>query len=160
MLFLLICLEKENNLSFSNVEENIIKESLGKDLISIKEHCGDLFLTAKTSSITRIMTILYADINLGFRILIDAFAVDMLRQKGKFEVYYQVYSAQLKRRLFVILEIGEHELVPSLSMVFKNIIWYEREIFDMFGIKFSDHPDLRRILTSPMNDVFPLKKEA
>ncbi len=146
-------------MSFSKVEESIIKESLGKDLINMQKHSGDLFLSAKISSITRIMTILYADVNLKFRILIDAFAVDMLRQKSKFEIYYQIYSIQLKKRLFIMIEIGEYELVPSLSIIFKNVVWYEREIFDMFGIKFLDHPDLRKILTMSTNDVFPLKKK-
>lgn len=127
-------------------------------MVGLQEHSGDLFLLARSSSIVRVATILYADPNLEFRILLDAFAIDMIKQKNKFEIYYQLYSNKLNRSVFIVVDVGEFEAISSLSIVFKNVSWYEREIFDMFGIMFSGHPDMRRILISSATDKFPLKK--
>lgn len=145
-------------MGFSKSEENNIKTILGTDMLRMVENSGDLYLIVKTSSIVRVATILYTNITLEFKMLLDAFAVDMTKQINKFEIYYQLYSNKLKRYIFIVIAIEEYENVPSLSIVFKNISWYEREIFDMFGIIFTNHSDLRRILSKSDTNGFLLKK--
>lgn len=146
-------------MSFSRFEEKHIQNLLGNDVVSLTEKTGDLFVITRGSALVRVATILYSDPELEFKSLIDALAIDMLFQKNKFEIYYQLYSDKIRRHLFLGVEISEFETVPSLSLVFKSASWYEREIFDMFGILFSNHNNLRRILTSPESQGFSLKKD-
>ncbi len=146
-------------MSFSVFEKNIITKLLGKDLIGISQSFGNIFLYTRASSIVRVITILYTNNELSFNTLIDAFAVDMLKHKNKFEVYYHIYSRILKEHLFIVVDIERNEYIPSLSIVFKNIAWYEREMFDMFGIMFAGHQDIRRILNKHDAIGFELRKD-
>ncbi|MDR0553069.1 MAG: NADH-quinone oxidoreductase subunit C [Holosporales bacterium] len=129
-----------------NVEKNIIRASLGNDLISIIDHCEHTHIRVPPNSVIRISTMLSSNDDLLFSTLMDSFAVDMTdkEEENKFELYYHLYSKKLNKRIFITTEIG-NEAIHSLTVVFENINWYEREMFDMFGIKFSRHPDLRAI---------------
>lgn len=123
------------------------------------EKAGDLFLEIIPSSIVRVSTMLCAHEDMGFKTLMDAFVVDNLSSLGKFSIYYQLYSHDIKERLFIEIGIENQEQALSLSIVFSNVVWYEREIFDLFGIVFINNPDLRRILNPHDYNEFPLRKE-
>ncbi|MDR1391563.1 MAG: NADH-quinone oxidoreductase subunit C [Holosporales bacterium] len=93
-----------------------------------------------------------------FSTLTDCFAVDFLKQKERFSIFYQLHSYKIARSIFIMTDIRKDEKMQSVTTVFENANWYEREIFDMFGIEFHDHPDMRRILTLNSEGMFPLRK--
>jgi len=95
-----------------------------------------------------------------FAQLSDLTAVDYLGRTPRFEVIYQLYSIALGHRLRVKVPVPEADpVVPSASGVWKSAMWAEREAFDMFGIRFAGHPDLRRILMYPEFEGYPLRKD-
>jgi NADH-quinone oxidoreductase subunit C len=90
---------------------------------------------------------------------IDGFGVDYPGRMKRFEVHYQWLSLEHNLRLWMVVDLAEDEAVPSLSSLYPAALWYEREIWDMYGILFEDHPDLRRILTDYGFDGHPLRKD-
>ena len=105
--------------------------------------------------------ILKEDPQLDFNFLMDITAVDYLGKKTpRFEVVYQMYSLSHNRGLRVKVALGEEELeVPSLTSLWKSADWLEREAWDMFGVRFQGHPDLRRILLYDEFQGHPLRKD-
>ena len=91
--------------------------------------------------------------------LIDVTAVDYINKKRRFKLVYNLLSLKLNRRLQVHVEASELSLIPSITELYPNSAWYEREVWDMFGIFFTNHPDLRRILTDYGFEGFPLRKD-
>lgn len=96
---------------------------------------------------------------LRFTILTDLFAADFPERKQRFEVVYSLLSLKLNKRILLKIEVAEDEAVDSLTSVYNAACWYEREIFDMFGIDFTNSPDLRRILTDYGFKGHPLRKD-
>lgn len=100
------------------------------------------------------------DKSLSFKTLLDVFGADLLGLRHpRFEVIYNLLSYKLNNRITVKIAIEEHEDVPSATPLFSSAGWFEREVFDMYGIKFSNHPDLRRILTDYDFEGYPLRKD-
>jgi NADH-quinone oxidoreductase subunit C len=123
---------------------------------------GQLILTVKRDEIARIMTVLRDDPRCLFKVMVDLCGVDYPDRPERFEVVYNLLSLKLNHRIRVKVATGEEGLVPSITGVFSTAGWFEREAWDLFGIYFSGHPDLRRILTDygfeghPMRKDFPL----
>lgn len=100
------------------------------------------------------------DPTFAFNMLSDLTAVDFLGREPRFEVVYHLYSLPLNHRLRVKIRVPEDDAcVPSLSSLWKSANWLEREVWDMFGIRFTDHPDLRRILMYEEFRGHPLRKD-
>lgn len=99
------------------------------------------------------------DPELKFVILTDLFTADFPEREKRFEVVYNLLSLKLNKRILLKLDVAEGESVESLTPVYNSAGWYEREIFDMFGIRFSNSPDLRRILTDYGFKGHPLRKD-
>ncbi|NDB82572.1 MAG: NADH-quinone oxidoreductase subunit C [Alphaproteobacteria bacterium] len=97
--------------------------------------------------------------DLRFTILTDLFAVDFPEKPKRFEIVYNLLSLQNNTRIIVKAFTADREHMPSISKVFSASIWYEREIFDMFGVRFDGNPDLRRILTDYGFTGHPLRKD-
>jgi len=96
----------------------------------------------------------------GYRLLVDICGADYpQREEERFEVVYHVYSLERNRRVRLKVRVPEGEDVPSVTSVWRGADWCEREIFDMFGIVFSDHPDMTRILTWEGFNGHPLRKD-
>lgn len=102
---------------------------------------------------------LHDDPHLDFKMLIDITAVDWPSSSERFEVVYHFLSLHLNHRVRVILSVAEGQTVPSLTDQFPCANWFEREVFDMFGIGFDRHPDMRRILTDYGFEGHPLRKD-
>ena len=106
-------------------------------------------------------TILYLKTNdkCRFKQLIDITAVDYPNKEKRFSIVYLLLSHENNLRTQVILNIDEKTSVPSITKIFPSANWMEREVFDMYGISFKDHPDLRRILTDYGFEGYPLRKD-
>ena len=108
-----------------------------------------------------ISTILFLKTNekCRFRQLIDITAVDYPQDEKRFKVVYLLLSHEKNLRIIINIKIDEKIIVPSITKIFPSANWMEREVFDMYGISFKDHPDLRRILTDYGFNGYPLRKD-
>ena len=97
--------------------------------------------------------------NTKFRQLIDITVVDYPEKSQRFKIVYLFLSHEFNQRIILSYEIGENEVIPSLTSVFPSANWMEREVFDMYGVNFKGHPDLRRILTDYGFEGHPLRKD-
>lgn len=119
----------------------------------------NLILFSSTDNLIYNINILKRNNNFKFRQLIDILGIDYPQKEKRFEVVYLFLSHENNFRISVKINIDEHEIVPTLTNIFPSANWQEREVFDMFGIKFADHPDLRRILTDYEFEGYPLRKD-
>ena len=108
-----------------------------------------------------ISTILFLKTNekCKFRQLIDITAVDYPKKEKRFKIIYLLLSHENNFRIIINTHIDEKAIVPSITKIFPSANWMEREVFDMYGINFKDHPDLRRILTDYNFEGYPLRKD-
>jgi len=120
---------------------------------------NELMVWTTPAQIVRLLTFLRDDSNCLFKLLVDICGVDYPERERRFDVVYNLLSLKHNHRIRVKLETGEDEPVPSVSGVFKAASWFEREAWDLYGILFSDHPDLRRILTDYGFEGHPLRKD-
>jgi NADH-quinone oxidoreductase subunit C len=139
------------------VTSALLGEALGTEIVH-----GQLIVRAKRESIVRIMTFLRDDPKCLFKVMVDLCGVDYPDRPERFEVVYNLLSLKLNQRIRVKVTSDEESLVPSITGVYSAAGWFEREAWDLYGIYFADHPDLRRILTDygfeghPMRKDFPL----
>jgi NADH-quinone oxidoreductase subunit C len=120
---------------------------------------GELTLTAQAADIVRVLTFLRDDETCRFVCFIDICGVDHPEREARFDVVYHLLSPYKNRRIRVKVETDEETPVPSVIPVFPAANWYERETFDLYGVLFSGHPDLRRILTDYGFSGHPLRKD-
>ncbi len=124
------------------------------------EQTGDTCaVIAGKDALRDVLIFLKTDEALGFTMMTDLFAVDRYGSDPRFEVVYLLNSLQLKERLVVKVRVADGEPVPTVSDLWRAADWLEREAYDMFGISFENHPDLRRILSVEDFDGYPLRKD-
>ena len=143
----LIDLEKKIN---SELTTKINKSQIKHNQICIeinKENLIDVILFIKTNKDTK------------FRQLIDLTVVDYPENVQRFKVVYLFLSHEFNQRMLLSYYINENEVIPSITSIFPAANWMEREVFDMYGVNFKDHPDLRRILTDYGFEGHPLRKD-
>ena len=143
----LIELEKKIN---SELTTKIDKSKITHNQLYLdidKEDLLDVTLFLKTNKDTK------------FRQLIDITAVDYPEEPQRFKIVYLLLSHEFNQRLILRYRINENEVINSLTSIFPSANWMEREVFDMYGINFKDHPDLRRILTDYGFEGHPLRKD-
>jgi NADH-quinone oxidoreductase subunit C len=138
---------------------DLLDDVLGPDLITFNHAYHEATVRVYAASITRVLTLLRDHHECYFKQLIDITAVDYPQRPQRFEVVYHVLSHQENQRLRVKIDIDEGCTIPSITPVFECANWYEREVWDMFGIIFSEHPDMRRILTDYSFSGHPLRKD-
>lgn len=120
---------------------------------------GELTLDVRADQTAAVITFLRDDPRCRFTTLIDLCGVDYPEREKRFEVVYHLLSMHLNQRIRIRTQTDANTSVPSISGVYPCADWYEREAFDMYGILFSNHPDLRRILTDYNFEGFPLRKD-
>ncbi|WP_425418674.1 NADH-quinone oxidoreductase subunit C [Oricola indica] len=120
---------------------------------------GELTITTGIGSLIELLTALRDDVQLKFVSFIDVTAVDYPGRERRFDVVYHLMSPTLNQRLRVKLETDEDTAVPSAVGVYPGANWFERETYDMYGVLFSGHPDLRRLLTDYGFEGHPLRKD-
>ena len=147
--------------SLSDLEKKINSELTTKINVSKISH-EQLYLNIDNEDLLDVILFLKININTKFKQLIDITAVDYPEKDRRFKLVYLLLSHEFNFRILIDFFINENEIATSLTSVFPSSNWMEREVFDMYGIKFKDHPDLRRILTDygfvghPLRKDFPL----
>ena len=136
-----------------------ISSTLGDVLTASAIARGELTLQIQASAIARVLTYLRDDPNCQFKLLVDVCGADYPEREQRFEVVYHLLSPRQNQRIRVKVSTDETTPVPSVTDVFSSALWYERETWDMYGIHFSDHPDLRRLLTDYGFEGHPLRKD-
>ncbi len=120
---------------------------------------GELILYVKSDKIVDVLAFLQDDSQCQFKTLVDIAGVDYPQRELRFDVVYQLLSYKFNKRIRVKTATDEGVPIPSVVSIFPNAGWYEREIWDLYGVFFSDNPDLRRILTDYGFDGHPLRKD-
>lgn len=137
-----------------------LKAQFADSIISINEYRGELTVVVKTSDIMRVCQFLRDDEELQFDSLRDICGTDYSRPDDRFEVVYNIYSLKNNFRLRLKVRVDEaHSHVPTVIPVWSGANWYERETYDMYGIVFDEHPDLRRIYMPEEFEHYPLRKD-
>ena len=141
-----------------NIEKKINSELTTKINSSEIKH-DQIYITIDSEDISDVILFLKVNENTKFRQLIDITAVDYPNEEKRFKVVYLFLSHEYNVRIIINCSINENEKIPSITNIFPSANWMEREVFDMYGISFNDHPDLRRILTDYGFEGHPLRKD-
>ncbi len=147
-----------------------MSEALSELSSYLREMRGDLFADASIShgelnviatpeTILALLTFLHDDARCGFVSMIDICGVDWPQREKRFDVVYHLLSPKQNLRIRVKVAVADGESVPSATAVYQGAEWFEREAWDMYGIPFSGHPDLRRLLTDYGFEGHPLRKD-
>jgi NADH-quinone oxidoreductase subunit C len=139
--------------------EKKINSELTTKINDSKVSHNQIYLKIDHEDLLDVVTFLKTNNDTKFRQLTDITAVDYPEKSKRFKMVYLFLSHQFNQRIIISFFINENELVSSLIKIFPSANWMEREVFDMYGIKFKDHPDLRRILTDYNFEGFPLRKD-
>ena len=139
-----------------------LREQFDEDLLEVKLWRNETTIVLRLQGLARICRFLRDDPDLAFDLLADVTAVDRLllpEASPRLEVVYHLYSIPHHRRLRLKVRVGEDQAVPTVTGVWETANWHEREVYDLFGVRFEGHPDLRRILMPDDWEGHPLRKD-
>ncbi|WVT74476.1 NADH-quinone oxidoreductase subunit C [Sinorhizobium chiapasense] len=136
-----------------------LRETRGALISDASLNYGELTLTTTAANVIALLTFLRDDVQCAFVNLVDVCGVDWPQRPDRFDVVYHLLSPRQNLRVRVKVSTGENEPVPSATPVYPGADWFEREAYDMYGILFTGHPDLRRILTDYGFEGYPLRKD-
>ena len=145
-------------INLTDLEKKINSELTTKIKKSEIRH-DQLYINIDSENLIDVTLFIKNNENTKFRQLIDITAVDYPEKTQRFKVVYLFLSHEFNQRIILSYLIGENEVIPSLTSIYPAANWMEREVFDMYGVKFKDHPDLRRILTDYGFEGHPLRKD-
>ena len=139
--------------------EKILNSELNTKINNSKIEHNQLDISIDQEDLLDVITFLKTNKNTKFRQLIDITAVDYPENAKRFKLVYLLLSHEFNNRIKINYSVSENEIINSIVKIFPSANWMEREVFDMYGIKFKDHPDLRRILTDYNFEGHPLRKD-
>ena len=139
--------------------ERTVNSGLTTAIKSSVVEFNTLYIDIDTEDLSSTILFLKTNNKCRFKQLIDITAVDYPEKEKRFKIVYLLLSHENNLRIVIKTNIDEKEIVPSVTKIFPSANWMEREIFDMYGISFKDHPDLRRILTDYEFEGYPLRKD-
>ena len=145
-------------ISLIDLEKKINSELTTKIKKSEIKH-DQLYINIDSEDLINVTLFIKSNENTKFRQLIDVTVVDYPENTQRFKVVYLFLSHEFNQRIILSYFISENEVIPSLTSIYPAANWMEREVFDMYGVKFKDHPDLRRILTDYGFEGHPLRKD-
>ena len=138
---------------------NALKSAIPRAVTGVKFAFGELTVTVKAEAILDVLTHLRDAPDCLFKSFIDISGVDYPSREKRFDVVYHLLSPKYNRRVRVKVEVDERTPVASAIGIFPAADWFEREVYDLYGVLFSGHPDLRRILTDYGFEGHPLRKD-
>ncbi|MFV0321034.1 MAG: NADH-quinone oxidoreductase subunit C [Alphaproteobacteria bacterium] len=136
-----------------------IKSELGATLLDWHFAQDELVIIVPVTEIHKVMTFLHEDNTCFFEQMMDVTAVDYLERDPRFDIVYNLLSLKYNHRIRVKASLNEETPIPTVTNIWKCANWWEREVWDMFGLVFEGHPDLRRILTDYGFEGHPLRKD-
>ena len=139
--------------------EKKINSQLTTKINHSKINHNQLYINIDTEDILEVIIFLKTNNEIKFKQLIDLTAVDYTENDRRFKLVYLLLTHEFNQRIIIDCFVNENEIVPTITSIFPSANWMEREIFDMYGIKFKNHPDLRRILTDYGFEGHPLRKD-
>jgi len=139
--------------------EKTVNSGLATAIKQSEINFGQLFINIDIDDLSTAILFLKTNDKCKFRQLIDITAVDYPEREKRFKIIYLLLSHENNLRIIININIDEKAIVPSITKIFPSANWMEREVFDMYGISFRDHPDLRRILTDYGFQGHPLRKD-
>ena len=139
--------------------EKLINGELSSKILGSEINFGELLIKTSVSEIQDVLKFLKIDSRFKFKQLIDIAAIDYPNDDKRFELVYLLLSIENNFRVKISIKLETNEKIPSIVKIFPSANWMEREIFDMYGVKFTNHPDLRRILTDYNFKGHPLRKD-
>ncbi len=139
--------------------EKVINSELASKIVCSKINHNQIFINIEYNNLIEVLLFLKTNSITKFRQLIEITAVDYPENDKRFKMVYLLLSHETNSRIIIEYFIREGEIVPSVTSIFPSANWMEREVFDMYGIEFKDHPDLRRILTDYNFKGHPLRKD-
>ena len=139
--------------------EKIINSELASRIVSSKIKHNQILITIEDNDLIEVLLFLKSNSVTKFRQLIEITAVDYPEKSKRFRMVYLLLSHETNSRIVIEYNIKEGEIVPSITSIYPSANWMEREVFDMYGIEFKNHPDLRRILTDYNFKGHPLRKD-
>ena len=139
--------------------EKKINSQLTTKINHSKINHNQLYINIDSEDILEVIIFLKTNSETKFKQLIDLTAVDYIENDRRFKLVYLLLTHEFNQRIIIDCFVNENEIVPTITSIFPSANWMEREIFDMYGIKFKNHPDLRRILTDYGFEGHPLRKD-
>ena len=139
--------------------EKKINSELGTKINSSEIKHNQLYLEIDSEDLIDVVLFVKTNKDTKFRQLIDITVVDYPERSKRFKIVYLFLSHEFNQRMILSYDISENEVISSLTSIFPSANWMEREVFDMYGVNFKDHPDLRRILTDYGFEGHPLRKD-
>jgi NADH-quinone oxidoreductase subunit C len=138
---------------------DLLEATRPSEVLQVEEVVGELIVWTSKTGLPVLLKHLRDDQNLKFQQLLDITAVDYPSREERFEVVYNLLSLIHNQRIRVKVSAGEEDTLPSVVSLFPSAGWMEREVWDLYGLYFADHPDLRRILTDYGFEGHPLRKD-
>ena len=139
--------------------EKKINSELGTKINSSEIKHNQIYLEIDSEDLIDVVLFVKTNKDTKFRQLIDITVVDYPERSKRFKIVYLFLSHEFNQRMILSYDISENEVISSLTSIFPSANWMEREVFDMYGVSFKDHPDLRRILTDYGFKGHPLRKD-
>ena len=139
--------------------ERTVNSSLTIAVKKSEINFDQLYIDIDVENLISIILFLKTNEKCKFRQLIDITAVDYPQRDKRFKLVYLLLSHENNLRVIINIDIDEKKIIPSITKIFPSANWMEREVFDMYGVSFEDHPDLRRILTDYGFEGYPLRKD-
>ncbi len=139
--------------------ENIVNSELTSKIEKSTKDFDELLIETKIEELINVITFLKSNDKCKFRQLIDIAGVDFPEEEKRFKLIYLLLSHENNLRIKISINFEISEQIPSITKIFPSANWMEREVFDMYGVKFKNHPDLRRILTDYNFKGHPLRKD-
>jgi NADH-quinone oxidoreductase subunit C len=142
-----------------NLTVKKLKEEFPNSILRVRTFLDEITVTVSKGEILQICKFLYSDPDLQYHLLTDLCGLDFFPQTPRFGVVYLLCSLKNKERMRLKVRVEETGSISSVESIWKIANWYEREVYDLFGISFENHPDLRRILLWDSFEGHPLRKD-
>jgi NADH-quinone oxidoreductase subunit C len=143
----------------TNLAVEKLKEKFPGSILDVKTFRNEVNVTVQKKDIMEICKFLHSDPDLQYHMLTDLCGLDLFPETPRFEVVYLLNSIKKNQRLRLKARVGERESISSVESIWKVANWYEREAYDLLGITFENHPDLRRIMLWDGYEGHPLRKD-